>query len=357
MALRGSHTKILLVAGLIGVILSAVLLFPGACATVIPSPPAEEVDLPGNASSPGAGPENGTVLLLEPVSDDERLESLIAGAGIPLLEASVEQICSVHTRDDAALMSRAADMSSLVDGYRAEAAALEVSPDMAPAYTHFIAALDEFAAAGTLIGGNTPLNRSVTEDALGHLALGTGRLSDALQDCNRPPAASPNAVPVLMSLDEEPAPGFPDALQSGERFCYDDARKENSASLVAGPVTWSHAFHTSGTKPVQHEAASGKFFLLVTVKATHLGHKGDGVNTRIQMPAESAFVLHYGAEAYRPLPSPGPTNQGGSYSRVALGRGESLVGYLFFEVPEDLDLSRAYLQVSVGKDSPVWLLG
>lgn len=357
MALRGSHTKILLAAGFIGVILSAVLLVPGACATVVPSPPAEEADLPGNASSSGPAPEDETVLLPEPVSDDEKLESLIAGAGIPLLGASVEQICSLYTRDDTALRSRAADISSLTDGYRAEAAALEVSFGMEPAYAHFIAALDEFAAAGTLVGGNIPLNRSVTEDVLGRLALGTEYLSSALNDCNRPLAADSDALPLLMSPGEEPAPLFPDALQVGERFCYEDARGENSASLVAGPVTWSRAFQTTGTKPAQRDAAPGKFFLLVAVKVTHLGHKGDGVNTRIQTPAESAFVLHYDAETYRPLTSPGPTNKGGSYSRAALGRGESLAGYLFFEVPEDLDPSRAYLKVSVGKESPVWLLG
>jgi hypothetical protein len=42
---------------------------------------------------------------------------------------------------------------------------------------------------------------------------------------------------------------------------------------------------------------------------------------------------------------------------VALNRHESVEGYLFFEVPEDLDPAGAYIQVSIGGASPVWRLG
>lgn len=356
MALRDSHKNMLLVACTIGVILSIILLSPGVCAAIVPSLPTEEDDPVKNASSCPDGPENETLLLPEPVSDDERLESLIARAGVSLPGASVEQIHSLHIRDSAALRARAAAMVALVDDYRAGVAVLEISSDMAPAYEHFIAALDKFAAAGSLVGAGIPLNRSITEDLLGRLALGTEHLSDALTDCNRP-SASGDAAVMLVSSGGEPDPLFPDALQPGERFCYDDARRENTISILAGPVTWARTFQTTGTKPVQHDAAPGNYFLLVAVKATHLGHKGDGVNTRIQAPAESSFTLHYGSETYRPLAAPGPTSRGGSYSRATLDRGESLSGYLFFEVPEDLDISRTYLQASVGKDSPVWLLG
>ncbi|MCK9278521.1 MAG: hypothetical protein M0P22_10575 [Methanoculleus sp.] len=355
MALRKPHAAALLAAGCIVTILSAFLLFPIACAMVFPSLPAEEGDVPENASSLVTEPGNGTALLFEPVSDDERLESLIAGASIPLLELSVEQIHALSASDDAALRSQAAGMCSLVGSLRADVAVLEVSPENLSAHSSFIAALDEFAAAGTLLGEGIPMNRSVTDDALGRLALGTEHLADALQDCNRPPADSPDAVPV--SIAAESLPAFPDALQSGERFCYDDARGENSASLIAGPITWSHTLQTTGTKPVQYTAESGKFYLLVVLRVTHLGHKGDGINTRLQTPLESAFTLYYSGETYRPLASPGPTSRGVSYSRVVLDRGGSVTGFLFFEVPEDLDPSHAYLQASIGKESPVWVLG
>ncbi|MDD2473750.1 MULTISPECIES: hypothetical protein [unclassified Methanoculleus] len=345
----------LIIAGCIGTMMAALILFPAVCAAVPPSSSTEESGAPENGSGFEAGSENVADLLAEPVSDDERLESLIARAGIPLLGLSVEQIHAIHVRDDAALRDRAGELSSLVENLSTAAADLEISPENEPVRSQFIAALDEFAAAGTLLCGGIPVNRSVTGDALNRLAIGTERLSDALQDCSRSPEDNPAAGP--MSLDEEPVPAFPDALQPGERFCYDDARRENSASLIAGPITWSHAFQTSGTKPVQYAAEPGKVYLMVAVKATHLGHRGDGTNTRFQTPPESAFTLHYAAETYRPLASPGPTNQGGSYSRVALDRGETVTGYLFFEVPEDLDPARAYLQAKIGKDSPVWRLG
>ena len=132
---------------------------------------------------------------------------------------------------------------------------------------------------------------------------------------------------------------------------------ENSASLVVERVTWSHTFWTTGTKPVQYTAGPGMSYLQVALRAAHLGHKGDGVNTRIQIPAESTFTLHYAGETYRPLASPGPTTQGGSYTRVLLGRGEFLTGYLFFEVPEGLDPASAYLQTTIVGESPVWRLG
>ncbi len=340
--------------GFIGMILTVALFFSGACAAVVPSLPAEKANLSGNRSSPAVLLENETSLLLEPVSDDERLESLIAGAGVPLLSASVDLVCFLYTHDDAALRVRAADMAFLVDGYRAGAAALDISSDMEPAYGHFIAALDEFALACTSVSEGIPLNRSATDEVLGRLALGTGHLSDALKGCN---LAADGAAVALMSPGDDNALLFPDALQAGERFCYDDARGENSISLVAGPVTWARTFQIVGPKPVQRDAAPGDYFLLVAIRATHLGHKGDGVNTRIQTPAESAFALHYGSNTYRPIAAPGPTNKGGSYARTTLGRSESLSGYLFFEVPEDLDLSRAYLQANIGKDSPAWLLG
>lgn len=349
--MRRSHAAVLLAAGCLGVILSALLLFPAVCAMISPALPAEG----GNASVPGGEPETGTFFLS--ATDDERLKSLVAGASIPLLELSVAQIHALHTHNDAALRDRAVEIVSFTESLRSDAAILEVSPENESARSHFIAALDEFAAAGTLLSRGIPMNRSATEDALDRLALGTERLADALEACSRPPVNGSEFVLDSPVFNAAPAPEFPDARQLGERFRYDDARGENSASLVVERVTWSRTFWTSGTKPVQYSAGPGMSYLQVAVRATHLGHKGSGVNTRIQTPAESAFTLHSSGATYHPLAAPGPTNQGGSYSRVLLGRNEVLAGYLFFEVPEDLDPAGAYIKVTIGKESPVWRLG
>lgn len=355
--MRGSHTKLLLSAGFIGVLLSALLLFSGAGATLFSFLPNGGDDGPGNASLLREQSETNTTLLFEPVSDDERLESLIAGASIPLLEISGEQIYSLYNCDYVALWGHAADMASLVEDYRTEAEVLEFSPGMAPAYEQFIVALDEFAAVAALFDGSTHLNQSMTDDGLLHLPLGIGYLSEALMGCNLPQTESPETPAVLGSLAEDPAAQFPDALQLGGRFVYGDERKENSASLIVGPIAWSNGFQTTGAEQVRYAAEPGKAYLLATVRVTHLGYKGEDGNTIFQTPEESAFLLHYAGETTRPLKVPGPTTRGGSYSKVRLNRQGSTAGYLFFEVPDDLDPAFAHLQANLGAESPVWVLG
>lgn len=348
---------VLLVTGCIGVILSACVFFPGTFAAVVPYLPEgsnpETDSVPGNASSLGIEAGYNATVLSGLESDDERLESLIARTSVPLLEHVVGQIYSMHAHDDAALRDRAVVISSLAGSARADAVALEVSPRITSAHADFITALDEFIAAGSLLDGSVPLDQSITDEALSHLALGTERLSDAMQECNCSPVDTPG---TLTNLAVAPVPVFPDALQNGERFCYDDTRGQNSASLIVGQVRTIHSFQTIGLKPKKYTAKPGESFLLVTIKATHLGHRGDGTNDRLRIPGESAFTLHYLGETYRPMKTPGPTNQGESYSGIALGRHESVEGFLFFEVPENLDLSFTYLEASIGGDRPVWLL-
>ncbi len=345
----------LLAAGFIGVILLLCLLSPGAFAIAFPYPPVNGSDSTGSFSD--SFDENGTALFLQPLSDDERLEALIARTGVPLLELAAGGIYSAYNGDDAALRDRATGICSLAGGARHDALTLEVSPEIAPAHTDFIAALDEYIAAGTLLGGSAPLNQSMVDEALDHLVLGTEHLLGAMQGCRSPDAGNPETEPVLMSHATELAPEFPDALQIGERFRYDDASGANSGSVVVFRIRTLSSFYTTGVKPQSYAAKSGESFLLVAIKATHLGHKGDSTNYRLQAPRESAFILYYAGETYRPIPPPGPTNQGEAYSGRLLERHESVDGYLFFEVPEDFDPLHAYIEASIGRASPVWYLG
>lgn len=352
---------VILVTACIGVILSAYFLFPGVVATVFPYPPmtgsCPETDgLSGNAS-PLQGDPDGTTFLPESASDDERLEALIARASVPLLEISVGQIYSAHTRDGAALRDQAVSVCSLAEGIRADAAALEVSPEKRSARSAFITALDEFIAAGALLNGSAIQNQSVIDAALNHLALGTGNLADLMRGFNAPPARSPGTGSTPKNPVTASRSAFPDALQTGERFCYEDARGENSASLIISATKRVNSFQTAGPKTKKHTAEPGNSFLLVAVKVTHLAYKGDGTTDRFSAPQANAFTLHYLEETSRPISPPGPTNQGGSYSGGVLGRHESVEGYLFFEVPEELDLASAYLEASVGGGHPVWFLG
>ncbi len=346
MAPRGIRAAALLLTCCIAAILFLHLLLPGTLAAVFPHPPVNE-------SGFMDAPEDGTALYPEPLNDDERLEALIARTGVPLLDLAAGEIYSAHTRDDGALRSQAARICSLAGDARHDARALDVSPEFASAHADFIAALDEFIAAGTLLSGNAPVNQSVVDGAVDRLILGAESLSDAMQGC-RPPEVGP----VLMEQTAEPAaPAFPDALQIGERFCYDDASRTNTGSLIVVRIKTLSSFYTTGTKVQTYTAKPGESFLLIAVKATHLGHRGEGTNTRLQAPREAAFTLHHAGETFRPMTSPGPTNQGESYSGRSLDRHESMEGYLFFEVPEDFDPALAHLEVSVGGSRPVWRLG
>ena len=350
---------VLLVAGCIGVLLALYLLAPGAFAAVFPYSlinGSEPSETPENTIFQGADGENITAPFPEPVSDDERLEALIVSASVSLLEISVGQIYSAHTHDDVALRNRAADICTLAGSLRADALALEVSPEKASVRSDFVVALDEFIVAGTLPGGGAPLSQSLMDEALDHLTLGAEHLSGAIQGCKTPHTESSGTGSNLMNLMAESIPVFPDALQIGSRFCFDDAGGANSGSLIVSQAKTLQSFYTVGEKPQNYVARPGESFLLVIIRATHLGHKGDGTNYRLQIPRESAFTLHYTGETYSPISSPGPTNRGESYSGGTLDRRESISGYLFFEVPEDIDLSHAYIEASIGRSRPVWSL-
>lgn len=366
MAVRRFHSVVTLAILCVGAILSLHLLIPGVVTARLPFPVMHESGLetdavPGNASENVSTLEDdpdATILLMGSLSDDERLEALIARTSIQLLEASVEQIYSAHARDSVALRDQATSILSLAEGARDDVATLEVSPELAPIQVAFITVLEEFVTAGTLLNGSTVINQSVIDEAVDHLARGTKSLADLLQEFTTPPAGSPGASPVPTSPATNLTPAFPDALKTGERFCYEDARGENSISLIVGTTKQITTFHTLDTKTKKYTTQPGNAYLLVAVKVTHLGYKGDGTASRLDAPRENAFTLHYLDETYNPISSPGPTNQGGSYSGGSLQRHESREGFLFFEVPEELDLSFAYLEARVGRGHhPVWFLG
>lgn len=347
--MRRSRAAMVVVACCIGAACLIFVLVPSISAAVFPHLRAE-----GQGSD--SVNESDLTAAIVPPTDDERLESLIAGGSVRLLELSVGQIGALHAGNDSLLRSQAAGMVSLAEQLRLDAAALLVSPENESVRSQFIAALDEFAAAGSMLENGIPTDRSVRDDALEHLARGTEVLSETLQGYTPTPTVEPEGSTLPADLAAEADPEFPGALRPGERFIYDDSSGDNTASIIIGGFTLSNGFETIGAKPVEYTPGPGNVYLLVTVQATHLGYRGEGTSSRIRTPAESAFTLYYNGETYRPLQAPGPTSRGGSYSSLVLERHESRAGYLFFEVPEDFDPANAYLQVRVGSNSPVWHL-
>jgi len=87
-------------------------------------------------------------------------------------------------------------------------------------------------------------------------------------------------------------------MVSQERHTYDDPPGENDG-LAARGVYQGPQKHTMQKKPVNASmtkfagTAKGRMFLLVTVKSTNLGHKGDSDLYTIVTPDRSAFTLQY----------------------------------------------------------------
>ena len=105
-------------------------------------------------------------------------------------------------------------------------------------------------------------------------------------------------------------------------------------------------------------ADPGRMFLLVEVKATNLGHKGDNRVYRIRTPDISAFTLHCRDNTYSPIKLAPRTSLGEPYGAATLDRYEKKVGYIIFDVPEALAIDECYVQVDLGGgESPVWALG
>jgi hypothetical protein len=84
----------------------------------------------------------------------------------------------------------------------------------------------------------------------------------------------------------------------------------------------------------------------------YLGHKGDSDLYTIETPGRDAFVLEYQGSTFAPLQAPPFTTLGESFDKKPLERYESLKGYLYFDVPETLEVSEATLRADLGDAGP-----
>ena len=176
----------------------------------------------------------------------------------------------------------------------------------------------------------------------------------ALERQARAPAGfvAASTGPVVVAQPEK-------VLSLMERHTYDDPDGENMVSLLAESTktatTYREVPGNQSTPTV--EAGEGRMFLLVAVKSTNLGHKGDSDLYIIESPGRDAFVLEYGGTTFAPLDVPAFTTLGESFDRKPLERYESLKGYLYFDVPETFEVSEATLRADLGyAGTPAWRL-
>jgi hypothetical protein len=312
--------------------------------------------------------------------DDERLARLINTAGISLMRLSMEHAHALYLQDTDAASVAADDLHALSIRLLGEVQPLQVSPEQQPVKDEFIRSLSAYSTASERLLGTTDAGEDTVPTALSDLAAASQGIEAVSRQAVEVQPAS-HGVPVsyastVMTADvETPAYGESPAvvetpavrttppaesLPIGERYTYDDQEGENMISLLADSTRTITSYETTDANrsTVKNEAGAGRTFLLVIVKSTNLGHKGDSDLYTIETPGRDAFTLEHQGTTYKPLESPSFTSLGESFDRKPLERYDVLKGYLYFDVPETLDVSEATLSADLGyAGTPVWDLG
>ncbi|MDN7023866.1 hypothetical protein FGU65_02990 [Methanoculleus sp. FWC-SCC1] len=293
-------------------------------------------------------------------SADERMRSLISDAAMPLMILAVQSMAAERCNDTLGMQTAAAEMHELAAHARTEAASLEVSGELQPTQANFLLALDQYEKAGALL---TAENASGVSSALVSIAEGCSSLEVAMQGPGQEAllmqTGSGSAAPVVgMTAPVQKENASKEHLALLERFCYDDPEGENMLSFIAESTGKVHSFTcASGDEKETVAAGNDRQFLLVVVKATNLGHKGNGDLYQVDTPETAAITLHCHDREYLPLDLPAKTSLGESYAGSSLERYASKEGYLVFDVPASLNVSEASLHLDLGQNgAPAWSL-
>ena len=295
--------------------------------------------------------------------DDERLAGLIDTASIRLMRLSMEHAHALYLQDADAAAVAADDLHALSVRLLGEVRPLQVSPERQPVMDGFVRSLSAYSTASeTLLA---PADADTVPAALADLAAAAegleavGREADEMQpDGNRistmsAAGVSARAGPVTVKPPEKVLPLM-------DRHTYDDPGGENMVSLIAESTRTATAYQAApiNASTPSVAAGEGRTFLLVVVKSTNLGHKGDSDLYTIETPGRDAFVLEYRGSTFEPVEVPSFTSHGESFDRTTLERYESLKGYLYFDVPASLNVSGATLRADLGDaGAPAWDLG
>ncbi|WP_292364138.1 MULTISPECIES: hypothetical protein [unclassified Methanoculleus] len=300
--------------------------------------------------------------------DDERLIGLISTASIRLMKLSMEHAYALYQQDADAAAVAADELHAFSVRLLREVQPLQVSPERQPVKDEFVRSLEAYSAASETLLHPTDADGDAVPAAFRDLATA----SEGLETVNRQageaqpapgtrmsaisagtPAASAATGPVLVAPPEKVLPLL-------DRYTYDDPSGENMVSLLAESTRTATEYQevpvNASTPKV--EAGEGRMFLLVAVKSTNLGHRGDSDLYTIETPGRDAFVLECQGTTFAPMEVPPFTTLGESFDRKTLERYESLKGYLYFDVPATLDVSGATLRADLGDAGmPAWELG
>ena len=329
--------------------------------------PEELSGIEQNISEPSiALPDNGSPNLAG-VYEDEQLDSLISTTSIRLMKLSLRHAHALYLQDTDAAAAAVDELHELSQSALEEAQSLRVSQDREQIQNEFIRSLETHIAVSEALVNAADADAGEVSSLIREIEGASTDLETVQQRVNTAVQATAASGPEmaespLMQMSTIPVEHSPakKTLLLQERYRYDDPEGENMVSLIVDSTRNATTYHTvSNSEPEQTvEAGEGQMFLLVVVKATNLGHKGNSDLYTIETPDRSAFTLMYQGSEYAPQDMPHFTSLGESYSQRTLERYASVKGYLCFDVPESMDLSEAKVRTDLGlAGTPVWDIG
>jgi hypothetical protein len=319
--------------------------------------------VPGTADEPAVPDENKTENETEntpapvPEYDDDELARLVEENSISLMLLSVQNVYALQAWDEKPAKESAAALRTFAADLLKESSALRISDDRSGLNDSFALALGSYVAAGEALQGDAPLNRTMVDTALEANRQGSNRLREAFGCLQYPVLEAPGEIAAVnLSLPRPAAPGKELALL--QRYIYEDRSRANDISLMLESTVGTGMYHLLDGSGEAVVAEPGRMFLLVEVKATNLGHRGENRVYTVRTPDLQAFTLHYRNTTYAPVKLSDRTSLGEPYAAATLNRYEKKAGYIVFDVPAALPLDECSVRVDLGGDaSPVWALG
>jgi hypothetical protein len=307
--------------------------------------------------------------------DDERLAGLIDTASIRLMRLSMEHAHALYLQDADTAAIAADDLHAFSVRLLGEVQPLQVSPGQQPVKDEFIRTVGAYSTASETLLGTTDAGGDAVPAAFRDLAVASEGLETVSRQAGEMQQASARiSLLSAATITTAEAPGVSAVTRTGpvtvtppaaplpllERHTYDDQSGENMVSLLAESTRTATVYEAvpANESTARVEAGEGRMFLLVAVKSTNLGHKGDSDLYAIETPGRDAFVLECQGSTFEPMEVPSFTSLGESFDRKTLERYESLKGYLYFDVPATLEVSGATLRADLGDaGAPAWSLG
>ena len=260
--------------------------------------------------------------------------ALINTAGIRLMRLSMEHAHALYLQDTVAASTAADDLYALSTRLIVEAQSLQVSPGQQSIKDEFIRLLETYSSVSREL-----LNAQGSAPAAIRDLAGASEGLEAVSLQVDAPMMRGAAATALAASGQTTSPQEILPLQT--RHLYDDPSGENMVSLLVESTRSAQTYHTVpiNASAAKVEADEGRVFLLVTVKSTNLGHKGNSALYTIEAPGRNAFTREYQEAAFTPLDVPAFTSLGDSFDQKTLDRYESLKGYLYFDIPAPLNIS------------------